>query len=196
MRECLFIFSSFWDFFFLILYIGNKYEFNIYKILNEKWSRPTRVKKSAKSRVNFIFPKVFSYGSEMKMDIEDFKEKKIENPLNFLEFWYISWWMICTISLHWRQMKNLFTLTYIVMQCRREKKNQVSWSISYYIMIISIGSIIAGVPFLFHHCIIIVHIWKILAFIHCFPISNLTSRYSIRIYLMYWHSGALVGVDL
>lgn len=59
-------------------------------MLNEKWSRPTRVKKSAKSRVNFIFPKVFSYGSEMKMDIEDFKEKKIENPLNFLEFWYIS----------------------------------------------------------------------------------------------------------
>lgn len=39
---------------------------------------------------------------------------------------------------------------------------------------------------LFHHCIIIVHIWKFLAFIHCFPISNLTSRYSIRIYLMYW----------
>lgn len=45
-------------------------------MLNEKRSRPTRVKKSAKSRVNFIFPKVFSYGSEMKIDIEDFKEKK------------------------------------------------------------------------------------------------------------------------
>lgn len=81
MRECLFIFSSFWDFFFLISYIGNnKYEFNTYKILNEKWSRPTRVKKSAKSRVNFIFPKVFSYGSETKTDIEDFKEKKNRKP--------------------------------------------------------------------------------------------------------------------
>lgn len=52
-------------------------------MLNEKWSRPTRVKKSAKSRVNFNFPKVFSCGSEMKMDIEDFKEKKNRKPAKF-----------------------------------------------------------------------------------------------------------------
>lgn len=155
-------------------------------MLNEKWSRPTRVKKSAKSRVNFIFPKVFSCGSEMKMDIEDFKEKKNRKPAKF------SW-----ILVHF-MMNDLYNLIAL-------KANEKFVHFSLYCHAVQKGKEKPGImvhkllyndnihrqhycrgPILFHHCIIIVHIWKFLAFIHCFPISNLTSRYSIRIYLMYW----------